>query len=110
MGPVYEHFKFKIGDFVQQRIAADHQARKMQVIELRYQECPGGVQLHAMCGQIGGTKAYFLECELEPYVQNSVELRRAEWDSMDIEDRLMMRARRAEERRKASEETQPEGE
>ena len=110
MGPVYEHFKFKIGDFVQQKVSADHQSRKMQVIERMYQECPGGVQLHALCRQIGGASIRFIECELEPYAQNAAELRQAKWDSMDIEDRLMMRARRAEERRKASEETQPEGE
>ena len=106
MGPFYEHFEFKIGDFVQQKISADHQARKMQVIERMYQECPGGVQLHALCRQIGGTSIRFIECELEPYVQNAAELQQAKWDSIDIE----MRARRAEERRKASEETQPEGE
>ena len=104
MGPKYEHFEFQIGDIVQQKIAANHTNRKMVVIERIYQECPGGVQLHALCRHIGGEGSRFIECELELYKQNAAESRQERWDSSDIEDLLRMRALR----RKASEETQPE--
>ena len=107
MGPKYEHFKFKNGDLVQQVVAAEHPGRKMMVIELLYQECPGGVQLHATCSQIGGHQSRFLECELQPYAPNEAETQRSEWHNEDITARLLRKAKRAEIR-KASEESQSE--
>ena len=67
MGPKYEHFRFEVGAFVQQRINADQDWRKMIIMERVYQECPGGVQLHYRCRPIREVPQLYLENELEDY-------------------------------------------
>ena len=84
--PQYEHFKFKVGDFVQPVsvtlgfgkrrpfFSKDRGTPAMQIIERLYQECPGGVQLHykvrAYFGEAAGYAREidtFNEIELVPY-------------------------------------------
>lgn len=77
MGPKYEHFKFKIGEFVQLRQLSDASivSRKMIVAGLFYEECPGGVQLFCLCRNIGfDSPVRYLETELEPYAKTLVEI------------------------------------
>lgn len=71
MGPTYEHFKFAIGQFVQQKLNADCPDRKMIVIERLYQECPGGVQLHYRCRPQREMVQQYLEIEIEDYIQDA---------------------------------------
>lgn len=94
MGPKYEHFKFAIGQFVQQRINSDHDGRKMIVVETIYQECPGGVQLHYKCRPQRECVQQYLEIELEEYKPDAV------MSSDEVEAMLI---HRAERRRRASE-------
>jgi hypothetical protein len=84
--PQYEHFRFKVGDFVQPIsvtlgfgkkngfFSRERGTPAMQIIERLYQECPGGVQLHyKVRGYFGEAAGYsreidtFNEIELVPY-------------------------------------------
>lgn len=48
--PIYDHFKFKIGDFVSSLFVDKHGWRStFQVLTRQYEECSGGVQLHYVC-------------------------------------------------------------
>lgn len=86
MGPKYEHFKFAIGDFVQLKQLAEMSvvSRKMMVVGHRYDECPGGVQLHAVCRNMGyQTACVYLELELEPWVETNEEaVAKTDWSEM----------------------------
>ena len=95
MGPKYEHFKFELGQIVQQRINAEHDRRKMIIMERLVQECPGGVQIHYKCRPQREMPQNYLENELEEYKPD------APWSDPDIE--VMMRERI--ERRRQREET-----
>ena len=95
MGPRYEHFKFEIGDFVQLKQLAGMSitTRKMIVVELMYQECPGGVQLHCRCRNIGfaGLVAY-VEIELEPFAETDEE-KASKMDWKGMAERAELRAK-----------------
>lgn len=85
--PQYDHFQFKVGDFVQPVsvtlrfrdgksgfFSRERGTPVMQVIERVYQECPGGVQLHyKVRGYFGEAAGYardidtFNEIELVAY-------------------------------------------
>ena len=98
MGPKYEHFKFELGQFVQQRINADLIERKMIVTERLVQECPGGVQLHYRCRPQREMSQQYLEIELEDYTPD------VGMSAEELESRLLIRAelrRRREEAEKA---------
>jgi hypothetical protein len=98
MGPLYEHFKFAVGDFVQHVVASNRESRKMQIIERWYQECPGGVQLHYTCHAYQCNTVKFIEIELEPYAETKDEENMSSWMS----DRSIRRAARAAEEKKTS--------
>lgn len=101
MDPKYEHFKFEIGQFVQQRISADLDIRRMIVVERIYQECPGGVQLHYKCRPIREVLQQYLEIELEEYKPDAIA------SDEDIAEMLSWRAER-KLRRQAKAEANPE--
>lgn len=77
--PVYEHFKFAVGEFVQSSYVAVQRDVLMrsqrntirdvfQIVERLYQECPGGVQLHYLVrpiGLLGGDRNYVRYNEIE---------------------------------------------
>jgi hypothetical protein len=85
--PAYEHFRFKVGEFVQssfvsvqrdklKRSSSDILRDTFQIVERLYQECPGGVQLHYLVrpiGFLGGDRNYvrYNEIELAPLEQES---------------------------------------
>ena len=77
--PVYPHFKFEIGQFVETAHGAEsrrvdrpnnqYSTDRMQVLERIYQECPGGVQLHYICRPQG-----FWIANRDPIRLNEIEL------------------------------------
>ena len=78
--PVYEHFKFSVGQFVQSSyVAVQKETMKrssseilrdtFQIVERIYQECPGGVQLHYVVRPMG-----FLSNGREYLKYNEIEL------------------------------------
>jgi hypothetical protein len=70
MGPKYEHFKFACGDIVAlKQMIEIEQNEPMMIVELLYQECPGGVQLHYSCRNFRfSNPVRYLENELAEYV------------------------------------------
>ena len=102
MGPKYEHFKFSVGDFVQQRINADSDHRKMIVVERIHQECPGGVQLHYRCRSMRESFQQYLEIELEDYKPDAVA------SDEDIAEMLSWRAERMARRKAKAEQKEAE--
>ena len=87
MKPIYDHFRFQVGEFVQssfvtvqrdklKRSSSDILRDTFQIVERIYQECPGGVQLHYTVRPIsflGGDRNYvrFNEIELAPLEQEA---------------------------------------
>ena len=102
MGPVYEHFKFQIGQLVQQRVSAGFDCRMMIVIERVYQQCPGGVQLHYKCRPHREIVQQFLELELEEYVPDKVMA------DDDIKEMMLASAERRRHREQAAKKRQYE--
>ena len=89
--PSYEAFEFEIGDDVQHVSAKDDRFDpvRMLVVERRYQECPGGVQLEYVCrrmslGMPADHLAIFNEVELETYIKRDPEeLMKRHWDTAE---------------------------
>ena len=92
MGPKYEHFKFELGQIVQQRINAESDGRRMFIMERMVQECPGGVQLNYKCRPQRECPQSFLENELEDYKPDNV------MSSAEVEAMLLARAVRRKQR------------
>jgi hypothetical protein len=71
--PKYEHFRFKVGQFVRSSfcLAVEDKNQSLrdlfQIVERIYQECPGGVQLHYTCRPHGllSSKDYIRFNEIE---------------------------------------------
>ena len=72
-------FGFNIGDVVCLKVSALQDNMRMQILERRYQECPGGVQRHYVArpvyrGGIIGEYQQFNEVELvlsEPFQEKA---------------------------------------